>query len=179
MGELLQSTFRLAQFRIAAAPTRFSTGRKRTSGSQEKLRSALPNLNRGRSLKSVLRNISKSWSGARYETWSHRGCVRRCLIHPCLHPRNLGNRARGIDPDGLLNLISRGLVVPEFSLAEEIEAIQHLMKTYRNVPMSLADACLVRMTEAHENSKVMTLDSDFVVYRKSRRRVIPLLRPER
>jgi predicted nucleic acid-binding protein len=91
----------------------------------------------------------------------------------------LGNRASGIDPDGLLNLISRGLVVPDFSLAAEIQAIQHLMKTYRNVPMSLADACLVRMTEAHENSKVMTLDSDFVVYRKSRRRVIPLLRPER
>jgi predicted nucleic acid-binding protein len=91
----------------------------------------------------------------------------------------LGNRARGIDPGGLLNLISRGLVVPEFSLAAEIQAIQHLMKTYRNIPMSLADACLVRMAEIHEHSKVMTLDSDFVVYRKSRRRVIPLLRPER
>jgi predicted nucleic acid-binding protein len=45
--------------------------------------------------------------------------------------------------------------------------------------MSLADACLVRMAEIYENSKVMTLDSDFVVYRKSRRKVIPLLRPER
>jgi len=53
------------------------------------------------------------------------------------------------------------------------------MKTYRSIPMSLADACLVRMAEIHENSKVMTLDSDFVVYRKSRRKVIPLLRPER
>jgi predicted nucleic acid-binding protein len=88
-------------------------------------------------------------------------------------------RRGGIDPDGLLNLISRGLVVPEFSLAAEIQAIQHLMKTYRNIPMSLADACLVRMAEIHENSKVLTLDSDFVVYRKSRRKVIPLLRPER
>ncbi len=88
-------------------------------------------------------------------------------------------RRGGITPDGLLHLIRRGLVVPEFSLAEEIQAIQQLMKTYRNIPMSVADACLVRMAEVHENSKVMTLDSDFVVCRKSRRRVIPLLRPER
>jgi len=43
--------------------------------------------------------------------------------------------------------------------------------------MSLADACLVRMAEIHADSEVMTLDSDFIVYRKSRRKVIPLLRP--
>lgn len=83
-----------------------------------------------------------------------------------------------INPDGLLNLIIRGVVVIEFFLASEIGAIQELMKTYRNVPMSLADACLVRMAEVHECSKVMTLDSDFVVYRKSRRKVIPLLSPK-
>ena len=88
-------------------------------------------------------------------------------------------RRGGIAPDGLLNLISRGLVVPDFSLTGEIQAIQQLMKTYRNIPMSLADACLVRMAEIHDSSKVMTLDSDFVVYRKFRRKVIPLLLPER
>lgn len=84
-----------------------------------------------------------------------------------------------IAPDGLLNLISRGLVVPDFSLMGEIQAIQALMKTYRNIPMSLADACLVRMAEIHDSSKVMTLDSDFIVYRKFHRKVIPLLLPER
>ena len=88
-------------------------------------------------------------------------------------------RRGGIEPDGLLDLIRRGLVVPKFDLVQEIAAIQQLMKTYRNIPMSLADACLVRMAEVFPDSKVMTLDSDFVVYRKSRRKVIPLLRPER
>jgi predicted nucleic acid-binding protein len=86
-------------------------------------------------------------------------------------------RRGGIEADGLLNMIKRGLLLPEFRLSEEIGAIQQLMKTYRNIPMSLADACLVRMAEVHESSKVMTLDSDFVVYRKSRRKVIPLLYP--
>jgi len=88
-------------------------------------------------------------------------------------------RRGGIQPDGLLDLIRRGLLVPKFDLVKEIDAIQQLMKTYRNIPMSLADACLVRMAETFPDSKVMTLDSDFVVYRKSRRKVIPLLAPER
>ncbi len=86
-------------------------------------------------------------------------------------------RRGGLEPDGLLDLIRRGLLVPKFDLALEITAIQQLIKTYRNIPMSLADACLVRMAEIYPESKVMTLDSDFVVYRKSRRKVIPLLCP--
>lgn len=88
-------------------------------------------------------------------------------------------RRGGIGPDGLLDLIRRGLLVPKFDLKQEIASIQQLMKTYHDIPMSLADACLVRMAEVFSDSKVMTLDSDFVVYRKSRRKVIPLLRPER
>lgn len=69
----------------------------------------------------------------------------------------------GIDPDSLLNLIRRGLVVPEFSLSAEIQSIYQLMRSYRNIPMSLADACLVRMAEIHKRSVVFTLDSDFVI----------------
>lgn len=88
-------------------------------------------------------------------------------------------RRGGIEPDGLLDLVRRGLLVPKFDLAQEITTIQQLMKTYRNIPMSLADACLVRMAEIFPESTVMTLDSDFVVYRKSRRRGISLLSPER
>ena len=86
-------------------------------------------------------------------------------------------RRGGIRPDGLLDLIRRGLLVPKFDLAEEIAAVQQLIKTYQNIPMSLADACLVRMAELFPDSQVMTLDSDFAVYRRSRRKVIPLLRP--
>jgi uncharacterized protein len=56
-------------------------------------------------------------------------------------------------------------------------SIQQLVKTYRNIPMSLAVACRVRRAEVHEKSMVMTLNSDFVIYWKSRRKVISLLRP--
>ena len=51
------------------------------------------------------------------------------------------------------------------------------MRRYRNVPMSFADACLVRLVELTENGSILTLDSDFRIYRQSNRRVIPLLMP--
>ncbi|MFT4176408.1 MAG: PIN domain-containing protein [Luteolibacter sp.] len=86
-------------------------------------------------------------------------------------------RRGGISPSALLQLITRGLLVPSFSLRDEASQIHSLIERYQNVPMSLADACLVRMAEIHTNPKVMTLDSDFTIYRKSNRRVIPVLSP--
>ena len=47
-----------------------------------------------------------------------------------------------------------------------------------SVPMSLADACLVRMSELNSKAKVLTLDSDFKIYRRNKRQVIPTLFPE-
>jgi uncharacterized protein len=50
------------------------------------------------------------------------------------------------------------------------------MERYRNVPMSLADACLVRLAEIHR-LPVCTLDSDFAVYRIGRRTPLTLITP--
>ena len=78
----------------------------------------------------------------------------------------------------LLELVDRGLVVPSFSLAAEWRSVGPLLRRFEDVPMSLADACLVRMAELHPRSVVFTLDSDFRIYRKNRRQVIPLLYPD-
>jgi uncharacterized protein len=43
--------------------------------------------------------------------------------------------------------------------------------------MSLADATLVRLSELYENCQVLTLDSDFTIYRRFERRPIPVLMP--
>jgi predicted nucleic acid-binding protein len=51
------------------------------------------------------------------------------------------------------------------------------MKKFSNVPMSLADACLVRMTEIDTNSVVLTLDSDFHIYRRNRKQLVPTISP--
>jgi predicted nucleic acid-binding protein len=78
----------------------------------------------------------------------------------------------------LLALLERGLVMPDFNLAAELPAIGQLLRRYESVPMSLADACLVRMAEMHRDAAVFTLDSDFRIYRKHRRQIIPLIYPD-
>jgi len=74
-------------------------------------------------------------------------------------------------------LVERNLVVIDFDLSEEIQAVKKLMSKYANVPMSLADACLVRMTEIEKNSQIITLDQDFHVYRRFGRQQVPVLMP--
>ena len=79
--------------------------------------------------------------------------------------------------DKLVALLDRGLVIPDFSLLAELPAVGQLLRRYGSVPMSLADACLVRMAELQRNSAVFTLDSDFRIYRKHRRQAIELIYP--
>ena len=75
----------------------------------------------------------------------------------------------------VFELLDRGLLQLRFDLRAEHERVAQLMKRYGDLPMSLADACLVRMAETIPASRVMTLDTDFKVYRRHGRQVIPLL----
>lgn len=56
-------------------------------------------------------------------------------------------------------------------------SVHHLIQTYSNVPMSLADACLVEMAEETENALIFTLDSDFHIYRLPNGNPISLISP--
>lgn len=80
--------------------------------------------------------------------------------------------------DAILELIARGLIVLPFRLAEELHPVRRLLRRYANVPMSFADACLVRMGELHSRTVVLTTDGQFKdVYRKNRKQVIPTIMP--
>ena len=84
-------------------------------------------------------------------------------------------------PDGeqkVLGMLAAGHLQIDFSLSAEAESIKNLMKKYADVPMSLTDACLIRMSELIENSIVFTIDSDFLIYRKDGKKKIPLIYPE-
>ncbi|NJM38456.1 MAG: pilus assembly protein [Akkermansiaceae bacterium] len=48
-----------------------------------------------------------------------------------------------------------------------------LLDKYADIPMSIADASLVRLTEISPNPLLLTTDSDFKIYRRLGRRVIP------
>lgn len=86
-------------------------------------------------------------------------------------------RIRG-GQDAVFELLSKDVLKIEFRMRDEIDALRILMRKFANVPMSLADACLVRMTELDPQSMVLTLDSDFRVYRRNRRQAIPTIMPE-
>ena len=79
----------------------------------------------------------------------------------------------------LFEMTNRGALEITFRLQEHRAAVAKLMHRYEDVPMSLADACLVRMAELHADSVVLTLGHDFKVYRKHRRQGIPTAMPER
>ena len=81
--------------------------------------------------------------------------------------------------DAVLELLSSDVLKIDFRMVPEIAAVQRLMRKFANVPMSLADACLVRMSELDAHSVVVTLDGDFRVYRRNRRQVIPTIMPGR
>lgn len=79
--------------------------------------------------------------------------------------------------DAVLALLEHRVIEPAFSMSAEIPALRALMARYDSVPMSLADACLVRMSELDGDSVVVTLDRDFAIYRRNRRQRIPVIMP--
>lgn len=87
----------------------------------------------------------------------------------------LRGNARG--QAALLELLAARLVTLEFALQDEIGAIRRLAARYADRPASLADVCLVRMSELHDGAVVITTDSDFTVYRRHGRQAIPLIAP--
>ncbi len=77
----------------------------------------------------------------------------------------------------VVDLLQHGVMAIPFRIEEEAKRIAKLLARYASVPMSLADACLVRMAEQHAQSVVMTLDGDFRIYRKHGRQVVPTIMP--
>ena len=82
-----------------------------------------------------------------------------------------------VSSDALMRLVDEGVIQIAFELNHEIKAIRELMRRYQSVPMSLADACLVRMSEMYHSAKLVTLDSDFLIYRRDRNAMIPIVMP--
>jgi predicted nucleic acid-binding protein len=83
----------------------------------------------------------------------------------------------GGKPSHIMQLLQRGVLISALNLNDEAAALESLMKRYSDTPMSLADGCLVRLSEIHSDCRVFTLDSDFTRYRRNGRQIIPLLAP--
>lgn len=77
----------------------------------------------------------------------------------------------------LAALLQRQAVVSAFDLANDLEAVLKLMQKYVDVPASLADAVLVRMTETLADPTILTTDADFRIYRRHGRQAVPAVTP--
>jgi predicted nucleic acid-binding protein len=84
--------------------------------------------------------------------------------------------ARGADSLG--TLLRRRALSVAFEVGENLEPVLRLIEKYRDVPMSLADACLVRMSETVADPVVLTTDEDFRIYRRHSRQTVPCVTPE-
>lgn len=120
------------------------------------------------------RDLWFNWALAQYDVLPHPFLTcEPAITEACFLMRRsyLGER-------DVLRLVADGILKIDFAVSGEVEPVLQLMKKYANVPMSLADACLVRMSELNAEASVFTLDSDFTIYRKHRNVRIPLIIPE-
>ena len=78
---------------------------------------------------------------------------------------------------GLGALLRRRALFAAFNLDNDVEPVLRLLHKYADVPMSLADACLVRMTESLSDPVILTTDSDFRIYRRHSRQMVPCMMP--
>jgi uncharacterized protein len=79
--------------------------------------------------------------------------------------------------DVLMEFWERGEINLAFAAEEHVARLRELQRKFSSVPMSFADACLVRMSELRPRAVVWTADADFRIYRRQGRGVIPLLAP--
>ena len=121
-------------------------------------------------------------SGLRHHAWTVEQWKRLrpplLTCEPVLTEATFLLKREGRETDALFTLLERGVIRIALAVQEEQSDLHTLMLRYRNRPMSLADACLVRLSEIHTAGEVFTLDSDFRIYRRHGNRVIPVLMPD-
>jgi predicted nucleic acid-binding protein len=78
----------------------------------------------------------------------------------------------------LAALLRQDALGSAFHFGDNVERVLSLMEKYADVPMSFADACLVRMTEIVSDPILLTTDTDFRIYRRHGRQVVPCIMPK-
>jgi predicted nucleic acid-binding protein len=89
-----------------------------------------------------------------------------CFLMRKVHPTG---------PADVAALGARGVFSIAISAQEHWPNIAALLKTYADRPISLADACLIRCAELHEEARIATFDSDFGIYQWARKREFDLV----
>jgi predicted nucleic acid-binding protein len=98
-------------------------------------------------------------------------CCEAVIAEACYLMRKVHNAG----PAEVVALGRKGVYQISMSLESHWTNVEALMLKYANLPISLADACLIRCAEIHREPRVLTFDSDFQIYRWARNRKFQLL----
>ena len=98
-------------------------------------------------------------------------CCEAVVAEACF----LMRKVHGAGPPEVVALGARGLYGIAISADEHWPNIEALLKKYSDRPISLADACLIRCAEIHQEARILTFDTDFGVYRWARNRKFEML----
>ena len=82
----------------------------------------------------------------------------------------------GVARGKVIEFVERGGLTM-FPLGGELSAIRALLEGYADAPMDFADACVVRLSELHEEARVCTTDGHFRFFRSKGATIIPLIAP--
>jgi uncharacterized protein len=81
--------------------------------------------------------------------------------------------------EALIANVASGVFEVPFVFARSAASVRALMRKYRDVPASFADACLIQMADELDTGEILTLDSNFLTYRWRRNRHFELLIPQK
>jgi predicted nucleic acid-binding protein len=78
-------------------------------------------------------------------------------------------------PEAIIKNVANGVFQTPMRLTDQASAVEKLLRKYHDVPMALADACLVDLADQMDTGQLLTLDHDFEIYRWRSRRKFELL----
>ena len=113
------------------------------------------------------------WAIARIEELEAPLLVCEPVLAEAMHLLGRLSRAQ----DALFGLLENNALRIAFHIEEHLTGLRKLLAKYSDRPMSLADACVVRMAEIYERHAILTLDSDFAVYRKHGKVPLAVIHP--
>lgn len=79
--------------------------------------------------------------------------------------------------EAVMKLISEGLIQLDFDLDKNRTRVETLAKRYRDRSPDLADLCLICLSEQYPKHPIVTVDGDFLIYRRHQRERIPVIMP--
>jgi uncharacterized protein len=98
-------------------------------------------------------------------------CCEAVVAEACFLTRKID--AAG--PAEVLALGRRGVYSIALAIQEHWSTVEALLKKYADRPIALADACLIRCAEIHQEPRILTFDADFSVYKWARNKRFEIL----